>query len=111
MSEKKPATAQLPEGVTDGHVAAWKREHGKVHRVAVTKDGKVYVGLFKKPTLTIMSAAASVGNDPIAQGDLVYNSCKLAVDPGMDSDDEVHLAAMKLVGGLFRALEGEVGEL
>ncbi|MBS1940309.1 MAG: hypothetical protein JST38_05475 [Bacteroidetes bacterium] len=102
----------LPEGVTDADVANLKRTHGSVHRIAVKVDGKEYVGLFKKPDLNILSAAASLaGSDPIASAELVYNSCKLRADKGMDEDAEVHVAAMGAVGKLFRQLEAEVGEL
>lgn len=108
--DKKHIT--LPEGVTEADVAALKRTHGTVHRIAVKVDGKEYVGLFKKPDLSILSAAASVGaGDPIASAELVYNSCKLRADKGMDEDAEVHVAAMGAVGKLFRQLEAEVGEL
>lgn len=109
MSKK---TTTLPEGITDADVAQFKRTHGSVHRIAVPVDGKVYVGIFKKPDLSILSAAASVGaGDPIASAELVYNSCKLAADKAMDEDAEVHVAAMGAVGKLFRQLEAEVGEL
>lgn len=112
MAKTTPKEVQLPAGVTEAQVAELKRTHGSVHRVAVPKDGKVYVGLFRKPDLSVMSAAASVGtSDPIAAGEVVYKSCKLAADPEMDNDGEVHLAAMGAVGNLFRQLEAEVGEL
>lgn len=109
MSEKSQT---LPEGVTDADVAQLKRAHGRVHRVAVKADAKEYVGLFKTPDLSILSAAASVAaSDPVAAAELVYTSCKLAADKGMDEEAEVHVAAMGAVGRLFRQLEAEVGEL
>lgn len=102
---------RLPDGVTEEQLTKFARQHGQVFPVRVRKDDKQYCGLFRKPKLSDMSAAASmVSSDPMAAGDLVYNSCKLAADAEMDSDDEVHLKAMTLVQTLFRTLEGEVGE-
>lgn len=104
---------RYPDGVTKEQVEQWRRKHGadKVFPVRVPKDGKVYVGVFRKPDLSDMSAAASVGQgSAVDSAELLYNSCKLAVDPQMDSDDEVKFGAMMGVGKLFRVLEAEVGE-
>jgi hypothetical protein len=102
---------RLPDGVTDEQLTQFQRKHGEVFPVRVRKDDKQFCGLFRKPKLSDMSAAQSlVSSDPMASGDLVYNSCKLAADPEMDSDEEVHLAAVKGVQRLFRVLEVEVGE-
>ncbi|MCW5900489.1 MAG: hypothetical protein KIT10_14590 [Flavobacteriales bacterium] len=109
--DTKKEEKRLPDGVTQEQMNQLARQHGQVFPVRVKKDGKQFCGLFRKPKLSDMSAAAAVGmNDPLAAGDLVYNSCKLAADPEMDSDDEVHLAAVKSVQSLFRVLEAEVGE-
>lgn len=102
---------RLPDGVTEEQLTQWLRKHGKVYPVRVKKDDAEHLGLFRKPDLSDMSAAASVGqSNPIASAELLYNSCKLAVDPAMDSDDEVKFGAYSQVGKLFRVLEGEVGE-
>ena len=104
-------TKRLPDGVTEEQLTQFVRKHGKVYPVRVPKDGTTHVGLFRKPTLTDMSAAASVGSsNPMAAGELLFNSCKLAVDPAMDQDDEVKVAAINGVSKLFRVLEAEVGE-
>jgi hypothetical protein len=113
MAKKAETVKHLPDGVTEEQLTKWKRVHGadKVFPVRVTKDGKTYVGVFRKPDLSDMSAAASVGqNNPVGSAELLYNSCKLAVDPQMDSDDEVKFGAMTGVGRMFRVLEAEVGE-
>lgn len=109
MSDMK--SKALPEGVSEEDVAKLVRKHGQVYPLTVRRDKASYTGLFRKPTLADMSAAASVGTDnPMAAGELLYNSCKLAVDPAMDNDDEVKVAAINGVGKLFRILEAEVGE-
>lgn len=101
----------LPQGVTAEQLQELVRKHGTVYPVYVRKDERVITGLFRKPDLAVMGAAASAGtHDPIAGGRVIYNTCKLVVDPEMDSDDEVRLAATGQVGKLFRILEAEVGE-
>lgn len=108
MSDKKKS---LPDGVTDEQVQALVRRHGKVYPVRVAVDNQEYVGLFRKPTLADMSAASSLAaTDPIGSNRLVYNSCKLVADKGMDENEEVLVAAMSKVAGLFRILQAEVGE-
>ncbi len=102
---------RLPEGLAEEQLTQLVRKHGQVYPVRVPKDGLVHVGLFRKPTLADMSAAASVGTgNPMAAGELLYNTCKLAVDPALDSDDEVKLSAINAVSKLFKVLEAEVGE-
>lgn len=106
-------TKRLPEGVTEEQLTQFMRQHGpdKVFPVRVRKNGVVHVGIFRKPTLIDMSAAASVGtSNPVAAGELLYSTCKLAVDNAMDNDDEVKLAAINGVSKLFKVLETEVGE-
>lgn len=105
-----PQVKRLPDGVTEEQLKKLVAKHGNVYPVR-QKDGDVtYVGLFRKPNLTDMSAASSFGNDQIAAGKLVYENCKLVVDPGMEENEEVLLAAIKAVNGLFRNLQAEVGE-
>lgn len=105
------AKRRLPEGVTEEQVTQWVRRHKQVFPIEVAKDEVIILGLFRKPTLADMSAAASVGvNSPMAAGELLYKSCKLAVDPAMDSDDEVMVGAINAVSSLFKVLQGKVGE-
>lgn len=102
---------KLPAGVTAEQVQQFVNRHKQVFPVRVPKDGQTYVGLFRKPKLSDMSAAAAIGQgDPIGAGELLYNQCKLACDPEMDSDDEVRMAAINGVSKIFRVLEAEVGE-
>lgn len=110
MAKKNDIAERLPEGVTLEKLKALEAKHGLVYPIRQVDGDKVYRGLFRKPTLADMSAAASLGNDQIAAGRLVYESCKLAVDPGVEDNEEVLLAFIKGVNKLFRSLEAEVGE-
>lgn len=107
---KKNDVSRLPEGVTEEKLKQLTAKHGIVYPIRQVDGDKVYRGLFRKPNLADMSAASSYGNDQIAAGRMVYESCKLAVDPGVEDNDEVLLAFIKSVNKLFRSLEAEVGE-
>ena len=108
MSKTSP---KLPAGVTDAELKVLVKKHGPLYPISVTRGSKTYTGLFTKPDLAIMGAAASVGkDDPIASGTILYNSCKVKVDPEMDADDEVKFGAIRSVNGLFKLLQAEVGE-
>ncbi|MBS1940882.1 MAG: hypothetical protein JST38_08400 [Bacteroidetes bacterium] len=101
----------LPEGFTAERVKELARQHGAVYPVHVRKDGRIFTGLFKKPTLSIMSAAAAMGgDDAIKQGRVMYTNCKLAVDPQVDQDEELLFGMITGVGRLFKVLAAEVGE-
>lgn len=111
MSGTTKAPAELPQGISEAKLKSLKAQHGKVYAVNIPYAGKVVRGLFKKPTLAILSASASISaTDPVGAGAMVYESCKLAVDPEMDDVDEVKLAAIMAVQGLFEKLTAEVGE-
>lgn len=111
MTETNIPAPRLPMGMDPEQVRELVRKHGTVYPVSVRKDEVTYTGLFKKPTLSIMSAAASAaGSDPLRSGEVLYKNCKLVADPEMDTDEEVHLAAIGGVNRLFRLLEAEVGE-
>jgi hypothetical protein len=109
MSDKKAHS--LPAGISEADLKKLVLQHGPLIPIRVMKDGATHTGLFKRPTLTMLSASAATGsNDPVKGLEVLYNTCKVKVDPAMDEDDEVRFAAMKSVNGLFRVLEGEVGE-
>lgn len=112
MSEtKNTKTSGLPAGVTPEQAKELARKHGAVYPVTVRKNKKAYVGLFKRPTLSILSAAAaSAGDDAIRQGQVLYANCKLAVDPEVDQDEELLFGMITGVGSLFKVLAAEVGE-
>lgn len=114
MSETK--NPNLPPGTTEGEVTKWKKE-GPVHFIAAFHQGKRYVGLFRKPTLAIMHACTAsnmMANgqvDPFGMLAAQYANCKLVVDPAGESIEEVRGYWQTKVAGLFKQLEGEVGEL
>lgn len=106
METPKP----LPKNVTPDDVKKLVLQHGKLTELTVKRDGKSYTGLFKKPTLAVLSACATKSDDPIAAARLMYNSCKVVVDEEVEKEDELLVAMFGGVGKLFRTLQAEVGE-
>lgn len=101
----------LPQGVTPEEIKKLLAKHKELHPITVKADGRTICGLFKKPTLSILSAAAAAGaSDPLKAGEVIYTNCKVLADAEMDTNEEVHLAAITQVNGLFRILQAEVGE-
>lgn len=107
---KKNTPPKLPAGVDAEQLKKLEAQHGKLKAITVVRDGEHYVGLFKKPTLAIMSAANAHTKEELAMGVFLYENCKVVADPVFDTDDEVKLAAIRGVGQLFRLLEVRVGE-
>lgn len=102
---------KLPQGVTPEEVKRLIAKHGTLYPITVSKDGKTYVGLFKKPTLVIISAAMPhVESDPLKAGETIYNNCKVAIDPEIDQDDELKVGVMGACGRLFQVAQAQVGE-
>lgn len=108
--EMSKTPKQLPDGVDGVELKKLEAKHGPLKTITVNRDGKPVVGLFKKPTLAILGAANATSKDEFAMGQFLYENCKVKVDPEMDEDDEVKLAAIRGVGQLFRLLEVVVGE-
>lgn len=114
MSTTKTPT--LPPGVTQGDVANWKKD-GPVFSFVAKHEGEHYVGLFRKPTLTILHAATAANTmdggklDYFGMLKTQYESCKLAVDPKGEAIDEVKSGWQNKVAALFKQVEVEVGEL
>lgn len=111
MTEPAKQELKLPQGVTEQQLTQWKRQHGKVYPINVHYKGNVVRGLFRKPTLAMISASAPMlQTDPVGAMALTYESCKLAADPEFDTVDELKLAAYTAVQRLWESITAEVGE-
>lgn len=99
----------LPQGVTPDELKKLTAQHGPLFPVTVRSGDKALTGLFKKPKLEVIALAATK-NDPVSQGKLIFNTCKVVIDPEMETIDEAFAKALGLVANLFQVWEGEVGE-
>ncbi len=107
-----------PLGITQDMVDEWKRLYKGVSIITVTKkatdtsEEKVYNGFFRRPDLKILSAAGSFADsDPIKSGSVMFDNCKLKLDPEMESDDEIKMTAITKLNGIFKLHEAEVKNL
>lgn len=105
-------TITLPEGITEAMIAGWKQLHGRVHWIRVDYNGTTRTAIVRRPDLKVISAASSlIHSDPIKAGLVLYDSCKLYVDPVIEASDELKLSVTKRIGELFQSFETELGEL
>lgn len=102
--EKEAEGEALPLGVTPAQLKRWKAEHGEVHLIDVPmEEGEVLYGYFKKPTLEVISATARFAeSDPIKGVLVLFEGCKLKIDPGMEQISEAKIAAAKRLMPLFK---------
>lgn len=109
---KKGKEKELPLGVTDAQIKQWKAKHGEVHLIDVETETGTAHGYFKKPTLEVMSATAKFSDsDPIKSILILYEGCKLKVDPVIDNDDQAKLATAGLCGQLFKQYTATIKKL
>ena len=99
-------------GVTQGQIDAWKREFKEVHLITV-KDGENEInGIFRKPDMTILSAAGRVAkSDPMQSGQIMFDNCLLACDDALKTDDELKVSCFSKLGELFKIREASIKKL
>lgn len=95
----------------------WKDRHGVIHDITVNaqdEDGKPIEihGFFKKPDLQTISLMGKFqATDPLKAGTLLFNNCKISIDPRMENDDEVKLGAMLALQQTFKQYTYSVKKL
>lgn len=98
--------------IQEGQIKLWKQKHGKVFEIVVKDKDKEYKGYFKKPGIDILSAASKyVTDDPIKSSRIIYENCKLAIDPEVETNEELQLSMMLACNQLFQIKLAEVKEL
>ncbi len=125
----------MPLGVTQEMIDEWKRLYKGVSLITVRKklevgrqksedgsqkpeDGspefetKEYYGYFRKPNLMIIAAAGKYSDtEPIKSGEVLFDNCKLQIDPELQNDDELKMSVIIRLNGLFEMHETEVKNL
>lgn len=102
---------------SDAQINNWKSRHNGVYAVSVVaedKDGKPIEvhGYFSKPDLKVIGAMGRIAQeDPIRAASVMFESCKISVDPLMESNDEIKLAAQTQVASLFKYYGATVKKL
>lgn len=116
MAEQKAKT--LPCGISEAQLKQWKNEHGEdnIHVVEVPRiddEGTGnYEGIFRKPDMSIISAASKYAeSDPIKAGEILYENCKLKVDPEMDAKPEIKASTFAQLMKMFKVREAKIKKL
>ncbi len=117
MAENQKPTktpSGLPCGITEAQLKQWKKEFGEnsIKLISIPVDGQTISGVFRKPDKTVMSAALTVGGqDALKIGEIIYDNCKLVVDPEMDAVDEIKVSAFLKLTQEFKIYQAEVKNL
>lgn len=99
-------------GVSDEQIAAWKKEHRKVHAVEVEDDGELFVGYFHRPSMETLSAVNKLSKtDEIKSSAAMLDNCWLGGDPVIKTDTMVRMAAIKQLGEMFNQAVGTLKNL
>lgn len=99
--------------VTEGKIAMWKKQYGEVYSMIVkpASEGEPeLVGYFRKPDLTILSAAMST-SDIIKTGTILFDNCWLDGDDAINHSDEAKLGIIKELAQLFKPRVVELKKL
>lgn len=118
----KPTNAEakaikLPCGITQEQLNAWKEQYGaeNIKHVKVFEkagDKEHFKSLVvRKPDLEVITKASRFAAEPFKAGLIIYNECKLAVDPEIEANDELKAGALVNLTRMFKIHESEVSDL
>lgn len=96
---------------SDSQIAAWKKEHGKLHEVKV--KGKVLI--FRQPKMLDLEIALSSKNvknpKPYDFERSIIANCKVYEQDNMLSDDECMLGVITNISDIIKIAEATIKEL
>ena len=94
---------------TEEQIAKLKKAHGDIFKITLESGESC---LLRKPTRKELSYASMAGqNDPIKFSELILNSCWLAGDEQIKTDDELFLGSSQLIGELVKVKSAELEKL
>lgn len=94
--------------VTKEQIVEWKKKHGSIFLLEV-EGSKVYL---KKPGRKELSLATTMSEgDPIAFNESIINSCWLAGDEDVKTDDSKFLAISSKLETIIEVAEASVKKL
>ena len=99
----KPKATATPEQIEE-----WKKKHGSIFELTVEDRSCI----LRKPTIKELSAAAAVGaKDPFKYNRVILNSCWLAGDEEIKTNDDYFLAAGGQLLEIIEVKESEIKKL
>lgn len=115
----QPAKSEtkFPCGITQEQLDAWKNQYGsenikhiKVFEKAGEKEHFKSL-VVRKPDLDVITKASKFSTELLKAGLIIYNECKLAVDPEIEANPEMKAAALIQLSNLFKIHESDVLDL
>jgi len=105
----KPTEA-LPGGISRAQLNAWKAKYTDAYCITIEDDeGNRLAAWFRKPDIDCISAAARYAeSDPMKSGLVVFNTCVLHCDAGIEADDNLKISVMNKLGELMKVREAEL---
>lgn len=98
--------------VTEGQIAQWKAQYGKVFRYTARDGEREWTGYFKPITPEVLDAYEKTSARSKLQGDnVVIESCWLGGDEEVKKRDDLSLGLRDWLALLLVKVEGEMVEL
>ncbi len=119
IKRHKMAEETKKGNVTKEQIDAWKKEHGKVHRIAVVikkdADGKIVeeaVGYLKKPRRDHKATAMSMyaQHQILECGEFLRDNCWLGGDDRLKTLGDIADTAAIQANGIIQFKDGSLGE-
>lgn len=103
----------LPGGVTQQQVDAWKKEFGRVRAYTVKRTkNEAFTCYLKTPDRKCMGAALQAQkSDPIKAKEIILTNCWLGGNDQIKTDDDLFISVAAQLDDLIEIKEVEVKEL
>lgn len=116
MAKKESKPGELPGGITQDQLDAWKKKYNQKGKDSVfciqvpvddklNEDGSpanVASGWFRRPDMDVMQKANLHAGDPVTMGLVILNNCWLGGDPEIREDDEVQMSTITSLVSVFK---------
>ncbi len=89
-----------------------KAKHGYLSLITVTDNTKEYQGIFKEPTMDILSAVTALSKQDEVKASLaLFDNCLVQCDEEMKQRPRIKLSAIAQLSETMKPLEGHIKNL
>ena len=102
---KKIAVKSIDFQYNPTQLANWKKQHGEIVAIDVIADNDELIrGIFKKPNLSIIQAADSLGGEDeiLKRAEFAFTNCWIAGDSRLQLQEDLKVSAGIQVLNLFK---------
>lgn len=96
---------------TPAEIKKWKSIHNRIHEIEVEVGGEKTLNYFRHPDLETIVAATKYEGDGVKPGMILFESCKIKVDPRVENDDEAKMGVIAVLANLFQIKVATIKEL